>query len=94
MANRSITNRVHAKYPNGDEFRVEFFECNDEADLRRRYPDAHPKVFEIETPITVVEVMYRVANTTIDFGPAYTRLPGFHIRNSFSNKCGTAFVID
>lgn len=85
---------IHAKYPNGDEFRIEFFECEDEASLRKCYPNAHRKVFEIETPITVVEVMYRVANTQIDFGPSYTLLPGIHIQNSFSNKSAAAFVID
>jgi hypothetical protein len=32
---------IHARYPNGDEFKVEFFECDDAHSLRRRYPDAN-----------------------------------------------------
>ena len=65
---------VHAKYPNGDEVRVEFVECRDEQDVRKRYPNAYREVFEIQTPITAVEVMYRHANTSIDFGPSYSQL--------------------
>jgi hypothetical protein len=55
--------------------------------------DAHPKVYEIETPITVVEVMYRLADTTIDFGPRYTRLGGIHMQRSFFQNVGTVFDI-
>jgi hypothetical protein len=84
---------VHAKYPNGDEMRIEFFELENEDKLRQRYPDAHPKVYEIETPITVVEVMYRLADTTIDFGPRYTRLGGIHMQRSFFQNVGTVFDI-
>lgn len=84
---------VHARYPNGDEIKIEFFEIEDQERLRDRYPDAHPQVYEIEMPITAVEVMYRVANTSIDFGSTYTQLGGIHMRRSFLQNVGTVFDI-
>ena|SRR5688572_26030872 len=84
---------VHAKYPNGDEIRIEFVECANAQSLRDRYPDATPQVYEIQTPITAVEVMYRLANTSIDFGPRHTRLGGVHIWGSFAENCVGVFDI-
>lgn len=84
---------IRITYPNGDKFSVEFRELEDETALRKRYPNANANVFDIETPITAIEIMYRLAGTSLDFGPDSSQIGGVQIRGGFVYQCGTVFSV-
>lgn len=84
---------IRISYPNGDKFSIEFRELNDEESLRTQYPDANPNVFGIETPVTAIEIAYRLAGTQIDFNSKRTCLPGVQMQGGFAYQCGTVFDI-
>jgi hypothetical protein len=67
--------RIHIRYANGDQFRVEFFDLNSADDLTRRYPESRHAA-EIAYPITAVEIWEKIPGTPIEFDPKTTRIPG------------------
>jgi hypothetical protein len=77
--------RLHIRYGNGDELRVEFFEIESADDLTKRYPDFR-WANEINYPMTAVELWEKAPGTPIEFGPRTTRLPGFQVQGGFMNK--------
>ncbi len=85
---------LHVRYPNGDDLRVEFFELEAAAAVRRRYPDAQPEEWGIPFPVTAVEVHKTVGGTNIGFGPRETTLGGLVIRNAFMCRVGVAISIE
>ncbi len=78
-------------YKNGDHIKIEFFEIKEMQDIRRRFPESTPERWGIELPITAVEVQYKVGGTPIEFGPDYTRLSGFVLKNAFM-RCGRCAI--
>jgi hypothetical protein len=67
---------VRAVYGNGDELRVEFFECASPLALAKRYLGVNAERWRVEFPITAVEVTCKVGGTELSFGPRWTTLPG------------------
>ena len=85
---------IRAKYANGDEIKIEFFELNSVEAARKHYPNAQVERWSIEFPITVVEVMSNVGGTDISFGPNWSKIPGNnYIRNLFSSHCHSGISI-
>ena len=85
---------LRVRYPNGDEYSVEFHELLDADALVKRYPYGHPRLREIQTPITSVDITFRVAGTALDFGPRHTLLGGVHISGSLVQGCQCVFVVE
>ena len=85
---------IHAKYSNGDELRIEFFELPSPMEAQKRYPSARVEQWGIQFPITIVEVLKRVGGTSINFGPNWTTLGGGQIKNFFSSYCHCGVSID
>ena len=82
---------IHARYANGDELRIEYFELNAKSDAEKRFPNSVDERWSIiKFPITVVEVHHQIGGTPYGFGPHWTRLPGFHIEGCFSAYSGCA----
>lgn len=73
--------RIHVHYPNGDDFRVEFFDIASAAALRRRYPNAEviERVDTVTFPITGVELWETATGLPIELGPDITRIGGIQI---------------
>jgi hypothetical protein len=80
---------IHAKYPGGDELRIEFFDVKDQNDLVRRYPAAAPLPYpdplaqlypdvaatlQVTSPITVVDVVVDLPGTPFSFGRKVTKV--------------------
>lgn len=84
---------LHAKYENSDELRIEFFELRTGQDLNDRYPDANSTHWKIDFPITVVEILERVGQTDVEFGPRWTKLPGGKLKNLFIRDCGVGISL-
>ncbi len=82
---------IHAKYPNGDKLRIEYFELDSLKDIKRRYADSQPENWKIEYPITALEVHYKVGGTKLEFGPRKTTIPEIGLlRNCFFNTGAVA----
>jgi hypothetical protein len=79
---------LHAKYANGDEVRIEFYEVSSLEEARRRFPTGGAEGWGIAFPITAVEVHNVIGGTGFKFGPRYTTLPGVMMTDSFSAYCG------
>jgi len=58
--------------------------------LRGRYPEAQPETWDIEFPITAVEVHEKIGETDFEFGPMETKLPGIRIKNTFISRSPVA----
>lgn len=85
---------IQATYPNGDEVRIEFFPLGDFDAARKRYPSAAFEEWQVEFPITAVEVTMEVGGTDISFGPKHTTFgPGTMIKNSFWSRCHGALAL-
>lgn len=86
--------RIHVRYANGDETRVEFFEIDSLADLIKRYPETGSIVrgSAINWPITGVELWEKAPGTQIEFGPRVTRVGGIQISGSFMSDIGGAGI--
>jgi hypothetical protein len=85
---------IHAKYANGDEFRVEFIEIANKEAMLKRYPKGHPVIANLPFPITAVEIIYRVPGEELDIASSKTNLSYFTSRGEFMRNCATAFRID
>ncbi len=77
------------KYSNGDYLRVEYGELNSLKEAAKRYPHATPHKWEVNLPITVVEIYFRVGGTSFDFRPTQTIIPQGKIRNVFFSGKGS-----
>ncbi|MDQ6722466.1 MAG: hypothetical protein M3003_16970 [Candidatus Dormibacteraeota bacterium] len=89
--------RIHVRYPNGDDFRVEFFDIASADDFASRYPASANIAADssIHFPVVGVEVSERAPGTPIEFGPIETRVGGIHmIGNFMENISGAAIQID
>lgn len=84
---------VSVKYPNGDSFSVRFLELSSEEALRKQYPEAPEGVFKVKTPLTAVEVTYRIKSAGIDIGPKEMRIYGNIIRGCFAHRVQTAIAL-
>lgn len=68
---------IHARYSNGDELRVEFFEITSEADLLSKYPKWNQRWSPIlRFPITAVEILAQVPTEGISFNANSSRTSG------------------
>ena len=86
--------RLKISYPNGDFVSIEFFEINSTEDAINRYPGARTVEWDVEFPLTAVEVNMIVANSGIEFTAQETKFGmGNIMKNSFFSHCGTALVI-
>jgi hypothetical protein len=81
-------------YGNGDYLRIEFFELATIQDVIKKYPDADPQQWRVMFPITAVEIQYKIANTPIEFGPRWTKLPGSMWKNAYFRGCAVAIALD
>jgi hypothetical protein len=80
--------RFVAKYANGDDLCVEFFELSDAEHASDRYPDSKPDMWNrVEFPITAVEIQNLIGATGFGFGPSWTKLGGVNIKGSFTAHC-------
>lgn len=74
---------LRIKYSNGDALAVCFFELESVQVLQARYPFANPVDWEIDFPVTAVEVNTKVGGTNVEFGPLHTKLSGGIISGGF-----------
>jgi len=57
---------VQIKYQNGDMMSIKFFELLDMKSLQKKYKHVDPSSWEIDYPITAVEINCKIANTDIE----------------------------
>jgi hypothetical protein len=80
--------RLRVSYKNGDSLSVEFFDLASAEDLFTRYPTAHEGArFDVQFPVTAVEVSFSVGGTNISFTPSQTTVPGFTLAGGFITNC-------
>jgi hypothetical protein len=87
--------RLHIKYSNGDELRIEFFEINSAIDLATRYPNSHTQQWAngLTYPLTGVEIWEKAPGTPIEFGPTTTKMPGENLfTGGFMRNIGGAGI--
>jgi hypothetical protein len=85
---------INARYANGDAVRIEYFELASVEEIQCRYPEAQCTDWEIELPITCVEIHFKVAGTLIEFGPRYTKIPGNNFFfGGFISHCGVGIIL-
>lgn len=85
---------LSVKYTNGDSCSVKFLELASKEALQKHYADAPEALFDIETPVTAVEVTFRLKNAGLDIGPKKTVIGGNTFRGNFSVRCGAGVVIN
>lgn len=68
----------------------------DAAALKARYPKSTitDHAGSIEFPVTVVEVWEKVAGTSLEFGPSYTRVGSNSMIECFMSRSGVGIHID
>lgn len=85
---------LSVKYANGDSCSVRFLELESKEALCKRYADAPKALFDINTPVTAVEVTFRLKSVDLDIGPKRTMIGGNSIGGNFATRCGSGFVIN
>lgn len=81
--------RIHAKYANGDELTVEFFELDDADGAYRRYPTTQQAMWSrVPFPVAAVEVLERFGGNECGFGPTWTKLGGVTMTGLYASRCG------
>jgi hypothetical protein len=81
--------RIAAKYANGDELKVEFFELLSAEQASSRYSYASSDMWKcVEFPVTTVEIVNLVGGTGVGFGPSWTKLGGVTMTGNFVSHCG------
>jgi hypothetical protein len=85
---------VEVSYHNGDKFRAEFFNIASPGDFESRYPEvkARPWLREIEFPLTVAELWETAAETPIEFGPTFSRVPRWMSSGGFFRENNGAAI--
>ena len=86
---------VSVKYPDGDSCSVKFLELKSNQALRKRYPDAPKALFEFNTPLTAVEVTFRLKSAELDIGPKRMVINGdCSIGGDLFIRCGGGISIN
>lgn len=85
---------LSAKYANGDSCSVKFLELTSPEALRRQYPSAPKALFDINTPVTAVEVTLRLKSVELDIGPKETVINGNSMGGNFAVRCSAGIVIN
>jgi hypothetical protein len=85
---------LRIKYSNGDELAIRFLEIESVQALQARYPFANPVGWEIDFPVTTVEVNTKVGGTNIEFGPLHTKLSGVIVSGGFAKNCKVGIPLD
>lgn len=86
--------RIQAKYANGDELTVEFFELLSATTAHDRYPNApHDMWTQLPFPITAVEVLERFGGSDFGFGPTWTKLGGLQMSGNFMSRCAVGLTL-
>lgn len=74
-------------------FSIEYFELLTLDDANKKYPGAKAEDWQIEFPVTAVEVTNVVANSDIEFNSKETKFGrGNIMKNCFSSNCGTCLA--
>lgn len=84
---------IKIEYPNGDLLKIDFFELHSLEDAQKKYPSANVSSWQIDFPITAVEVVNSVANSNIEFSAGQTRAGGLTMVNCFMSYCGAGLVL-
>jgi hypothetical protein len=87
---------VEVSYNNGDKFRAEFYDVLSPDELATRYPMSNTARWSdhVNFPVTAVELWETAAETSIEFGPRFSRLPGNNIVVDCFSRGGKAFHIE
>jgi hypothetical protein len=83
---------LHVTYDNGDMARIEFRELRSAEEVKTRYPESRPEIWEVKFPITSVEIQAEVGETNIQFGPRDTTIGGILMTNFFFSRNGGAAI--
>jgi hypothetical protein len=86
--------RLRIRYRNGDAVTVEYFELLSVDDAKKRYQQAAFDRWEIEFPVTAVEVTSVVGGSGLQFNARETKIGNSLMRNCFFSHCGAGLVID
>ena len=84
---------LKVRYANGDFLKVEYIELGSVAEASDRYHDSRPENWNLEFPVTAVEVQMIVVGTDIKIGPRETKLPGIIISGAFFKNGGTGIAL-
>jgi hypothetical protein len=83
---------IRARYANGDDLRIEFFELTTET-IAKKYALSSTVLSEIVFPITAVELQLTVGGTNICFGPGWSKFPGITMSGCFSIRNPAALSV-
>lgn len=84
---------LKVRYANSDFLKVEFIELGSVVKASERYQNSRAEHWDIEFPITAVEVQMKVGGTHIEFGPRETTLPGMTFSGGFFKNIGTGIAL-
>lgn len=85
--------RLRISYPNGDFASIEFFELLTISDAKNKYPDASIERWDIDFPITAVEITNKIAGSGLEFNAKETTFSTMIMKNNFSSHCGVGLSI-
>jgi len=87
--------RIHARYPNGDDLAIEFWEATSLDHFVARYSvdTGSVPIMANEFPVSVADISMNVAGTGMSFTKDESRLGGSLIRNGWFIDCGVGIDI-
>ena len=85
--------RLRIRYKNGDLIAIEFFELAAIEDAKKRYKDAYVEEWDIEFPVTAVEVTNVIAGSGLEFNARETKIGGGVMRNCFMSNCSAGLTV-
>lgn len=85
--------KLKISYPNGDFISIEFFELATITEAKKKYPEASVERWEIEFPITAVEVSNKVAGSGLEFNAREAKLFTNVMQGCFMSHCGAGLVV-
>lgn len=84
---------IHVKYKNGDEFKVEFKQCDTPEDLKRLLPTAPSRVLGLKTPLTLVEAVFKIEGLPVKFDSLKSSVGIFGFKNCLFDANGHVFKL-
>lgn len=84
---------IRAKYANGDMLKIEFFDVKSFQELKNKYPNIITESFDIEFPLTIVEVETHVEGADISFKASSTKLKNTTFKYGLFIKVGCVFEL-
>lgn len=84
---------IHVRYQNGDKLGIEFFNMDSSEQLKNKYPNNNIDFFNLDYPVTLIEIEYHIEGANISFTASSTNVKNITAKYGCFKSNNTIFAL-